>query len=279
MSATALALVLFAALMHASWNALVRGGSDRALTLAGVAGTHALVGAVLLSFAPPPAPESWPWLATSVLVHYVYYWLLFRAYQQGDLSQVYPISRGMSPALVTLGALVLIGESLGPLGFAGVTLVSCGIGLLAFSARGRGRAPLWFAVALGLMIALYSVADGIGIRRSDSLAGYMGWLFLSEALVPLAVLGNRWRRGATSTLTPRVLGLGLAGGGLSVAAYAIVLYVKTIAPIGAVSAVRESSVIIAALLGVFVFGERPAGLRIAAAGIVAAGVIALASGT
>jgi len=276
MSATALGLVLFAALMHASWNALVRGGSDRALTLAGVAATHAVVGAVFLSIAEPPARESWPWLITSALVHYIYYWLLFRAYREGDLSQVYPISRGMSPALVTLGALVLIGETLSPLGFAGVALVSCGIGLLAFSSRGKGKAPLWFAVALGLMIALYSVSDGIGIRASDSLMGYMGWLFLSEALVPLVVMGNRLRQGQAMPL--KVLGLGLVGGLLSVAAYGIVLYVKTIAPIGAVSAVRESSVIIAALIGVFVFGEGPARLRLIAAAVVAAGVIALASG-
>lgn len=275
MSTAALGLVLFAALLHASWNAMVRGGRDRALTLAGVAGTHAVVGAVFLSIAEPPAPESWPWLITSALVHYLYYWLMFRAYREGDLSQVYPISRGMSPALVTLGAMVLIGETLTPVGLAGVTLVSCGIGLLAFSSRGKGRAPLWFAVALGLMIALYSVSDGIGIRRSESLMGYMGWLFLSEALVPLVVIGNRLR--LRQAMPPGVLGLGLVGGLLSVAAYGIVLYVKTIAPIGAVSAVRESSVILAALIGVFVFGEGPARLRLIAAAVVALGVIALAS--
>jgi uncharacterized membrane protein len=276
MSGSALALVLFAALLHASWNAMVRGGSDRALTLAGVALAHAIVGAVFVALAPVPAAESWPWLITSALVHYVYYWLLFRAYREGDLSQVYPVSRGMSPALVTLGAMILIGETLTPLGLVGVSLVSCGIALLAFSARGRGRAPLWFAVALGMMIALYSVADGIGIRRSESLMGYMGWLFLSEALIPALVLGRRLTR--RQRLSPGVLALGLLGGVFSVSAYGIALYVKTIAPIGAVSAVRESSVIIAALIGVFLFGERPAGLRLMAAAIVGAGVIALAMG-
>lgn len=276
MSGFALALVLFAAILHASWNAMVRGGGDRAITLAGIALAHTLVGAVFLSFALPPAPESWPWLITSALVHYVYYWLLFRAYREGDLSQVYPISRGLSPALVTLGAMVLIGEKLSAVGMTGVVMVSCGIGLLAFSARGRGRAPAWFAVALGLMIALYSVADGIGIRASDSLLGYMGWLFLSEALVPLVILGRRFRR--RERVQPRVLMLGLLGGAFSVSAYGIALYVMTIAPIGAVSAVRESSVIFAALIGVFLFGERPAGLRLIAAAVVAVGVTALALG-
>ncbi|MBL4918456.1 EamA family transporter [Szabonella alba] len=276
MSGQALGLVLFAAVLHASWNAMVRGGSDRALTLAGVAMAHGILGAVFIALSPPPAPESWPWLALSAVVHYVYYWLLFRAYREGDLSQVYPISRGMSPALVTLGVMVLIGETLTPAGFAGVALVSCGIGLLAFSARGRARAPLWFAVALGIMIAIYSVADGIGVRASNALLGYMGWLFLSEALIPAVVLGRRLRQ--RQRLDPRVLALGLLGGVFSVAAYGIALYVKTIAPIGAVSAVRESSVIIAALIGVFLFGERPAGLRLVAAGVVAIGVAALAIG-
>jgi drug/metabolite transporter (DMT)-like permease len=241
-----------------------------------VATAHAVVGAVFLMVAPLPSAESLPWLITSALVHYVYYWLLFRAYREGDLSQVYPVSRGMSPALVTLGAMVLIGETLSPLGLAGVAMVSAGIGLLAFTSRGKGRAPLWFAVALGCMIALYSVADGIGIRASGSLMGYMGLLFLSEALVPLFVLGRRRRR--REGIAPRIFALGLLGGVFSVAAYAIALYVATIAPIGAVSAVRESSVIIAALIGVFLFGERPIALRLIAAAIVAAGVAALAVG-
>lgn len=275
MSSQALALVLFAALLHASWNAMVRGTRDRAMVLAGIAATHMMVGAVFLMIAPSPAPESWPWLLTSAVVHYVYYWLLFRAYREGDLSQVYPISRGMSPALVTLGAFVLVGERLPLVGIAGVALVSLGIALLAFSSRGRGRAPLWFAVALGVMISTYSVADGIGIRLSDSLLGYMGWLFLSEALIPLFVLSRRLRAGQSLALPS--LGLGLVGGLFSVGAYAIALYVMTIAPIGAVSAVRESSVIIAALIGVVAFGERPVGLRIAASVLVVAGILALSS--
>ncbi|MGA0714838.1 MAG: hypothetical protein ACO3OO_06155 [Gemmobacter sp.] len=276
MSGVALGLVLFAALLHASWNAMVRGGRDRALTLAGVASAHAIVGAVFVAIAPLPAPESHPWLITSVLAHYVYYWLLFRAYREGDLSQVYPVSRGMSPALVTLGAMVLIGETLSPAGLAGVVLVSSGVGILALSGRVRGRAPLWFAVALGVVIALYSVSDGIGIRASGSLMGYMGWLFLSEALVTATVLLQRVKR--REAVAPSALALGMIGGAFSVSAYGIVLYVKTIAPIGAVSAVRESSVIFAALIGVTIFGERPVGLRLIAAGIVAAGVIALAAG-
>jgi drug/metabolite transporter (DMT)-like permease len=276
-SGFALALVLFAALLHATWNAMVRGGGDRAQTIAGIALAHTIIGLIFVAIAPPPSAESLPWLVTSALVHYVYYALMFRAYREGDLSQVYPISRGLSPALVTLGAMVLIGETPTPLGLAGIALISCGIGVLAFSARGGGRAPLWFALALGVMIASYSVADGIGIRASGSLLGYMGWLFLSEALVTAFIVARFRMRG--HKLVAKTLGIGVLGGVFSVSAYGIALYVKTIAPIGAVSAVRESSVIFAALIGVLVFGERPATMRLTAAAIVALGVVALALGS
>jgi drug/metabolite transporter (DMT)-like permease len=274
MSTQALFLVLFAALLHASWNALVRGASDRAMTMAGVAGTHGIVGAVFILLAPAPARESWPALAVSIPAHYLYYWLMFRAYREGDLSQVYPISRGLSPLLVTIGAFVLAAEVLPPVGLVGVALVSVGIAMLAFSSRGRARAPLWFALALGGVIGAYSVSDGLGIRASGSLMGYMGWLFVTEALVPLFIWGNRRRLGMA--MNARAFGMGLLGGVSSVAAYAIALYVMTFAPIGAVSAVREASVIFAAMIGIIVFRERPIMLRLLASVTVACGIGALA---
>jgi uncharacterized membrane protein len=119
LSLFALSIVLFAAVLHASWNAMVKAGGDRALILAGVALSHALVGGGLILVSEPPAAESWPALIVSTLVHYAYYALLFHAYRLGDLSQVYPISRGLAPMLVAIGALLLIGENLAPMGWAG----------------------------------------------------------------------------------------------------------------------------------------------------------------
>lgn len=261
--------------MHASWNALVKGASDRALTLAAVALVHAVGGVLLILVSAPPAPASWPSIATSTLIHYAYYFLLFQAYRLGDLSQVYPISRGLAPALVAFGAFALIGETLSPIGWAGLAAVSLGIGLLALQ-RGAAHADpraVAVAVLLGLSIAAYSVADGIGVRLAESPGGYMGWLFLLEAPVVLVVLSRR-RNGSAGDL--RIFAIGLVGGALSVAAYGIVLYAKTIAPIAAVSAVRESSVIIAALIGLLLFGERPWRGRLVSALVVAAGVVALA---
>lgn len=277
MSAAALGLVLFAAVLHAGWNAMVRAVSDRAAVLASVSAAHALVGLVLVGLSPAPAMASWPYIAVSTVVHYAYYLLLFHAYRLGDLSQVYPVSRGLAPALVAISAFLLIGETLTPAGWAGIAAVSAGIGLLAVQ-RGAAAAPRWsvlLAILLGICIAIYSTADGIGVRLSGNALGYMGWLFLLEAPVPLAVAFHRRRTGGR--VGRRILALGLLGGVCAVSAYGIVLYVKTFAPLGAVSAVRESSVIIAALMGVVLFGERPWPGRLMAAGIVAAGVMALAA--
>ena len=277
MSSFALMLVLSSALLHATWNALVKAAPDRALTLAAVALMHAVAGLVLILLSPPPAMASWPSIAASTIIHYAYYALLFQAYKLGDLSQVYPISRGMSPALVAFGAFLFVGETLSPMGWAGLAAVTGGICLLALQrgAAHADRRAVGVAVLLGLSIGAYSVADGIGVRLAETPTGYIGWLFLLESPIFFAIFWDR-RRNAIA-LDRRAFALGLIGGLFSVIAYAVVLYAKTIAPLGAVSAVRESSVIIAAMIGLIFFKERPVFGRLLSAAIVAAGVIALAA--
>jgi drug/metabolite transporter (DMT)-like permease len=272
----AVALVLGAAVLHATWNAIVKGTRARALVLAAVAGTHGTVGLVMLLWFEAPRPASWPYIAASAMIHYGYYYFLSLAYRWGDLSRVYPISRGIAPLLVSLGALIFAGERLPALGWGGVALVSAGISILAFFSRGPvlpdPRSTL-AAVATGLIIAAYSVVDGIGVRLSGSPFGYIGWLFFSEFLVSLFVLIRVKPR-----LTPEVratLRIGYLGGLCAVAAYGLVIYANTLAPLGMVSALRESSVIIAALFGVVIFRERPWASRIAAAVTVGAGVLML----
>ncbi len=255
---------------------MVKKAGDRALTLAAVASMTAIGGAMLIALSDSPAQASWPWIAASTCLHYLYYILLFQAYRLGDLSQVYPISRGLAPALVALGAFLLIGEALTVGGLVGLATVCAGIGLLALQ-KGpahANRKAIGMAFMLGLTIAAYSVSDGIGVRWSGSPTGYMGWLFLLEAPVALAVIGPRFA--IRRALEWKTFGLGLVGGGLSVLAYGLVLYVKTIAPIASVSAVRESSVIIAALIGVVFLGERPWIGRVVSAIVVATGVVVLA---
>lgn len=276
MSGFAFGLVMMAAVLHASWNALVKVVPDRALVLAAVSLAHCALGLALVLVAPLPDRASWICIFLSTVIHFGYYVCLFQSYKLGDLSQVYPISRGMAPALVSLGALVMLGENLGLWGWLGLAGVSLGIGLLAFQ-RGpihapRGAIPV--AALNGVLIAAYSVIDGIGVRLSDSPFGYMGWLFLLELPVSVFILTRRYRGGIA--FHPRTFLLGLGGGVAATGAYGMAIYAKSIAPLGAVSAIRESSVIIAALIGLFLLGERPWLPRILSATIVAFGVAALA---
>jgi drug/metabolite transporter (DMT)-like permease len=273
---TAIAMVLCAAVLHATWNAIVKGTRARALVLAAVAGTNGTVGLALVLWAAPPEPASWPYIAASSVIHYGYYYFLALAYKWGDLSRVYPISRGIAPLLVALGALLFAGEMLSAAGWGGIALVSAGICLLAFFSRGPvvpdPRSTL-AAIATGLIIASYSVVDGIGVRLSASPFGYIGWLFFTEFLVTLFVFARLRPR-----FTPEVratLRVGYLGGFCAVAAYGLVIYANTLAPLGMVSALRESSVIIAALFGVVIFQERPWISRLAAAATVGAGVLVL----
>ncbi len=282
MTGFALALVLSAALLHAGWNALLKAVQDRAVILACVSLMHVVVGSVMVVIFPLPNVASWVCIALSTALHYGYYTLLFWVYRYGDLSLVYPISRGMAPLSVAIGSALIINEVLPALAWAGVGMVSAGICLLTLQGgrRQAARLSLVCALALGLLIAAYSITDGIGIRRSDNPFSYMGWLFLLEFPVPLVIFLRRYRRrhaAQDAKITTGIIGLGLFGGLCAVSAYGIVLYVKSFAPLGAVSAVRESSVIFAALIGITIFNERPILLRLCAATAVAGGIMLLAS--
>ncbi|NOZ32954.1 MAG: EamA family transporter [Alphaproteobacteria bacterium] len=271
----ALSLVLTAAILHAVWNALIKGASDRLLTLGLIASGHVMVGVALIVLYAPPAPAAWPYIAASTVIHFFYYWFLLNSYRLGDLSHVYPISRGIAPVLISLGAVLFAGENLAPAAWGAVFVVSFGIIILAWGGGrdGMGTKALGAALLTGTMIATYSVVDGIGVRVSGSPLGYIGWLFFFEIYVAGFIL---WRqRAKLSTLPARTWGLGVLGGLLSAAAYGLVIFAKNIAPFGAVSAVRESSVIVAALIGVLIFGERPWAKRLVAALIVVAGIVLL----
>ena len=276
MSGFALTLVLCAAVLHALWNAIVKAGDDRALVLGAVAATNVLVGATLIVLFEAPAAESWPYIAASTLIHYGYYVFLFLAYRLGDFSQVYPISRGLAPVLVALGAQAFAGETLPVLAWLGLLSVSFGIIVLSLPSRGVRPNPtaVAAAVATGLFIASNTVVDGIGVRLADSPFGYIGWLFVLEFPVILVVALRQ--RGKPPAIRWPAIRLGLLAGLFAALAYGIVVYVKAFTPLGAVSAVRESSVIFAAIIGALYFGERPWRRRVFAAAIVATGVVVLA---
>lgn len=273
MSATVLLIVLLAALLHALWNALVKTSGDRAITLGLVATGHCLPAFALMPFVPIPAAEAFPFIIASTVIHWAYYYGLNIAYRFGDLSLIYPIARGTAPVMVALGAMVWADEALSLWAWIGILTVSAGIMVLA-AIRHADKRGIGAALATSAIIAAYSVVDGIGIRVSGTPIGYVVWLFAAEIFVAVFVIATRFNR--ARNISQRALVLGLTGGLISGLAYGLALFAKTLAPIGIVSAARETSVIFAAVIGVVWLREGPAPRRLLAGSVVASGVIILA---
>jgi drug/metabolite transporter (DMT)-like permease len=267
--------VLLAAVLHAAWNALAHAIDDQLVgfALMGTALTVGALGIVLAS--PAPSTASWPFLAGSAVLHVAYNLLLMRCYRIGEFGQVYPLARGTSPLLVALAGAVLVGEQLSFIRLLGVAVISVGLGTLVFVGGVPTRAArpaIAAAVVTGVVIAAYTTLDGLGVRHAGSVAGYTGWLFLLQGpVLPLAAVvarrGLLWRQ-----LRPHLLP-GLAGGVLSLAAYGLVLWAQTRGALAPIAALRETSVIVGAVIGAVVFGERFGRWRIAATVLVAGGVI------
>jgi drug/metabolite transporter (DMT)-like permease len=273
MSPLVVLLVLAAAVMHASWNALVKSVSDKVAMQALVTLVAALAALPVAAFVPLPAPEAWPFLCLSTIVHGFYYATLINAYRLGDLSQVYPIARGGSPLIVALGAWAFASETMGLLEWLGLLIVSAGIMSLTVT-RGMRRdgelKAIGFAFGTSVTIGLYSIADGMGVRRTPDPASYVVWLMLLHGLPMLAVAF--WlRRGRLLAAMRMSLGRGIGGGLIMALSYGIVLWAMQRAPMAHVSALRESSVILAAVIGTTLLKEPFGHRRALAAALVAAG--------
>ncbi|ANI54611.1 UNVERIFIED_ORG: putative membrane protein [Pseudomonas fluorescens] len=265
-------LVLFAALLHAGWNALLRGGADRLWSMTVMCVAIAIVCAVAAMFMVAPAPQSWGYALLSALLHVGYNLFLVRSYRVGDLGQIYPISRGSSPALITLGAALFAGETITPGEMLGIALVSGGIISLAFRGRSLSVPSLPYALGTGCFIAAYSVVDGIGARLSGAPLAYTVWMSaLWGVLMPVVYIGLRDARSLFS-IRPGMFAAAM-GGLVSLLAYAIVIYAMNEAPLGAVSALRETSVLFAALLGYLFLGETLTVRRMLACVVIASGAI------
>jgi drug/metabolite transporter (DMT)-like permease len=272
------AFVLLAAVLHASWNALLHGNRDRFLSMTWMSIAIAAVSTFVVLFARRPAEAAWPYIVASGLVHIVYNGSLVRSYRRNDLAQAYPIARGSSPLLVALGAALFAHESIGPLHALGIAMISGGILALALEGSHVSRAGVLAAVMTGVTIALYTVIDGIGVRSSGGQAlAYTAWMFLFYWLMPVLFvamrgLGALWKPVREAPMT---LGSSLAGGLVSIAAYGIVIWAMQSGAMGAVSALRETSVVFAVLIGRMFLREQVSGKRWLACVIVAAGAVCL----
>jgi drug/metabolite transporter (DMT)-like permease len=268
-------LVLMSAALHASWNAILKGGSDRLRSVTIMAVTTSVVAGLGAMFLPMPRTDSWRCIALSAALHVVYNLLLVASYRHGDLGMSYPIARGSSPLLVAVGAMVIAHERLDPLSLTGVGLISLGILGLAFENRkGLPSRALVPALLTGATIAAYTLADGLGARLSGQSQAYAAWLFISYGPAMALILILRPGRADRFRLDAEAVRSAL-GGIVSMAAYAIVIWAASVSPMGPVSALRETGVVFAALLGRACFNETLGTRRLAACMIIALGAACL----
>jgi len=269
--------VLGAGLLHAGWNALLKSapGGEPMLDTAIIVAGGCVAGFVAVLLLPFPDPACWKFAALSAVIHYGYYRTLGQAYRAGDLSFAYPLMRGTAPLLVTVLGVVFLREWPTPQVTIGIALICAGIVSIAFVRRG-GHPPAakWWAFANAAIIASYTLVDGAGARASGNAWSYVSWLMFLEGLPYL--LWVRWRFGVGSIdYVSRSWRRGLAGGAASLGAYAIVLWAMTRAPVAAVAALRETSVLFAALIGALWLKEGFGLPRLAGAASVVIGVAAM----
>ena len=252
------AMVLAAALFHAAWNALVKVNADRLVTIAIMMMSQVGVAMMVVPFVAFPTPASWPCIWASTALNTAYCVFLIKAYRHGDLSHVYPIARGSAPLIVAVISVAIVGETLSPQAALAVALVALGIMSLALARGADGfRQPkaMLYAVGTGVLIAGYTVVDGLGARLADSAHSYTFWVHLLNG-IPITLLALYLRRGQVFLSVRKSWKLGVLAGVISLLAYWIVIWAMTQAPMALVSAVRETSMVFAVLFGVFFLKER-----------------------
>ena len=269
--------VLCAAVSHASWNAFVKTGDDHLISITGIGVGAAVVALIVFPFAQPPMAESWPYIGASAGIHAVYMIALAQAYRYSDFSSAYPIARGTAPVLVFAWSLLILKETLSTQELMAV----CGIiiGIMVFSTRRLGRVvndkkALLYALLTAFCIAAYTLVDGTGVRKSASVNGYMVWINILEIFPLLFYVFYRRGPKAFTALAKNKLPM-MMGGAMAFGGYWIVIWAMTQAPIALVAALRETSIIIAALIGAYYFKEPSGKRRIIAAVIVCISVVVL----
>lgn len=279
MESLAAALALVSAVLHASWNAIVKVRGDRLVALSLVTFFGGVCAVPMILIAEPMAMAALPYMIGTVVVHVLYFYALIESYRVADLSHAYPLARGSAPLMLALAAPVTLGETLGGAELLGVLGISAGIVLLV--RFGKGFFADWRKVAFplltGLSIATYSTLDARGVRVAGSPLAYIGWLFVGEAIVfPLYAVLKR-----PLAMKEAVLGSAptfIAGGVMVAAGYGLVLYAFSIGSAAHVAALRETGVILAALIGTRLLKEPFGARRVAAAVLVAAGAMLLELG-
>jgi drug/metabolite transporter (DMT)-like permease len=254
-SLTIVALVLLAGLVHAIWNAMAKGIASQSTSFALMNAGTAFVSWIALPFIGVPRAAAWPFVLGSTACHIGYQLFLMGSYQRANFSRAYPIARGVAPLLVSIGGLVFASEHLDARGILGIFFIVVGVVSLAYvrNSSKLDRTGIYWALATGAAIAVYTVVDGLGVRRSHDTLRYAVVLFLLQS--SLWLIAVVLRRGWRWTENRSTIKIGVAAGLMSLVAYTVVLYAQTRAPLGVVSALRETGVLWAAAIGVVFFKE------------------------
>ena len=276
--------VLFGALLHASWNALIKSSGDKAVDTALVHLMGSVVALPFMLWVGPPRAEAWPYIAASLVIHIGYYIALVGAYRHGELGLTYPIMRGFAPLLVALASGVVIGESPTAAAWVGILGITAGVALVGLAHPGEAlhhRKALAFAFANAAIIAMYTLVDGRGVRAAGEALRYVMVLFVLDGIAyPLLVWLRRDAEGRRTILAyaRQRWPVATLGGTASIGSYAIALWAMTRAPVASVAALRETSVLFAALIGTWLLKERFGLQRAIGTGVIVAGVMALRFG-
>jgi drug/metabolite transporter (DMT)-like permease len=270
------ALLLGSALLHATWNVLLRSGADRLWSVTVMSLVSGVVAFAAVFFLPAPAMASWAFAAISGLLQVGYCVFLVWAYEKGELGQVYPIARGAAPLLVALGAAIFAGERLSPPALAGLALVSCGIIGLSLGRQRLAPHATALALASGGFIASYMVCDGMGVRLSGQPVAYFAWMSLAQA-APMPLVYFALRRRWPTIRADREAAKALGGGAISIVSYGVVVWAMAGAVMAKVSGLRETSILFATILAALFLGERFTWRRGACTVLITLGALLLAS--
>lgn len=280
MSATVFIAVLAAAALHATWNALLKVRLDRFASISLMSFGMGLVAAPLLPFVAVPSGATWGWLLLSVAFHTGYKYYLTRAYETGDLALAYPLARGTAPLITTLGGALLLAELPGPLTLVGILLLCLGVFLMSLrgtALNAMGGRSVFYALLTSVFIAGYTLSDGSGARSAETAISYAVWLFLLEGIWSIAFCIFLRGPKVVRVMLPEWK-IGLGGGFLSAVAYGIAMWAMTKAPIAAVAALRETSILFAMIISATLLGEKISRSRMLAALLIGCGVAALRLG-
>ncbi|MBX8824694.1 DMT family transporter [Ochrobactrum sp. SFR4] len=278
MSGFVVLIVLFGALLHASWNVIVKSGTDKYLNAVLVCGAAGLVALVLIPFLPLPLAPSWPYMIISTIFQVCYLFMVAAAYSNGDMSLAYPLMRGTPPLLVAMAAGPMIGEVLGAGQWLAIGFISCGVLTMALGSRQKTAAgqntsrTVIIALVNALFIAGYTLVDGIGVRVSGNAISYTLWAFLFNA-IPVVSWGIWKYRGELVGHIRQRGHLAMIGGAGTLGSYGLALWAMTMAPVAMVAALRETSILFGMILSLFLLREHISLKRLAGALLIVCGTV------